>query len=934
MRFFEHLTSNDNKKTMGGSIFLSYAGADREVAAQVVQGLRSAGAKVWWDQDGIGWGDNWVEKLQDTLNEYSGYLILVGSLGVRRWVKAELTVALKRHFEEDLPIFALLLPGVKPENLPPFLSIFQSKSLPEDLDQVDYKTLTEALKWVSGADRSVSFGEDVCPFPGLEAFSEDDAPFFFGRQSETLDALRRLGFGLDGVYRRWLQVEGTSGVGKSSLVKAGLIPAIKRGWLEEGGWHICRHWIVAPPMRPGADPVENLAEALYRALSTETKTISISALYDELNRQEDNLARGLRHLLRQEVPPDVGFVLVVDQLEEVFTLTEKPEIRARFDALLAAALEDLDGPLHLVTTVRSDFMMRFGELPHLEGLLNEKAGRYFLQPMGVESLRDIVRSPARLAGLRWGEETLPERIIEEAVAERGALPLVGNLLYLLWQERENHVLSARSYRNLGGVGGALAKSADSLLESLGKEGRVRVRKLLLELVKPGRESQDTKRTITLDTALKAAGGGSQAQHVLDRLSGLRDPSIPKGAAATPRLIVVWSRDPEQSDEKDTLVDLAHETLLRYDHNGQPYWKRFRNWVNQYRKQLEDRDLLEVLAQAWKEKGKPRLSGLASGRHLRDFSRVEAPTTMAAEYLRASTMLQWLRASLVGLFVSVLVATGTFGWWMNHAGLTLYEASQVLLVRSGIAGPPPEPEMIKIDPGDFWMGSDKGDSNEKPRHKVIIHKAFQIGKYEVTFDEYDAFVRASKRRHPSDRQWGRGQRPVIYVSWEDAFAYVKWLSLMTGKRYRLPSEAEWEYAARGGTETAYWWGEEINQDGKVWANCRRGCGSGDSKQTTPIGSFKPNPFGLYDTAGNVWEWVQDCYHGDYEGAPKDGSVWKHSTDECDLRVVRGGSWGYFPKDLRSAARLGNPRVFGTSFIGFRLAQDLDYPFSFFLLPFGG
>jgi formylglycine-generating enzyme required for sulfatase activity len=522
--------------------------------------------------------------------------------------------------------------------------------------------------------------------------------------------------------------------------------------------------------------------------------------------------------------------------------------------------------------------------------------------------------------LRWSEETLLERIIEEAVAEHGALPLVGNLLHLLWLERENHVLSARSYRNLGGVGGALAKSADGLLESLGKEGRGHARRLLLELVKPGRESQDTKRTITLDTALKAGGGGSQAQRVLDRLSGLRDPSIPKGAAATPRLIVVLSRDPEQSDEKDTLVDLAHEALLRYDRNGQPYWERFRNWVNQYRRQLEDRDLLEVLAQAWKEKGKPRLSGLASGHQLGDFSRVEAPTTMAAEYLRASTMLQWLRASLVGFFVSVLVAVGTFGWWMNHKGLTLYAASQVLLVRSGIAEPPPESEMIKIEPGDFCMGSDKGAYDERPRHKVFIHKAFRIGRYEVTFDEYDAFVRASKRRRSSDEQWGRGQRPAINVSWEDAFAYVKWLSLMTGKRYRLPSEAEWEYAARGGTETAYWWGDELKQDGKVLANCS-GCGSEwDKSQTAPVGSFKPNPFGLYDTAGNVWEWVQDCWHVDYEAASDDGSAWENES--CGRRVVRGGSWYSGPLYLRSAARDWGDPGGGDAGVGFRLAQDLD------------
>ena len=233
----------------------------------------------------------------------------------------------------------------------------------------------------------------------------------------------------------------------------------------------------------------------------------------------------------------------------------------------------------------------------------------------------------------------------------------------------------------------------------------------------------------------------------------------------------------------------------------------------------------------------------------------------------------------------------------------------------------EPEMIPIKPGEFWMGSDpkldpEVQKNEFPRHRIVIKKAFGIGKYEVTFDEYDTFALATGRKLPGDEGWARGRRPVINVSWQDAEAYAQWLSKQTGRRYRLPTEAEWEYAARAGTETAYWWGAKLR---KGLANCD-GCGSRwDYKQTAPVGSFKPNPFGLHDTAGNVYEWVQDCWHDNYEGAPKNGLEWK--TKECAQRVIRGGSWFGRPGGVRSAYRGGfipDGRIY---YVGFRLVQDL-------------
>jgi formylglycine-generating enzyme required for sulfatase activity len=228
-----------------------------------------------------------------------------------------------------------------------------------------------------------------------------------------------------------------------------------------------------------------------------------------------------------------------------------------------------------------------------------------------------------------------------------------------------------------------------------------------------------------------------------------------------------------------------------------------------------------------------------------------------------------------------------------------------------------PEMVVIPAGTFSMGDSQGGGNklEQPVHTVRIQKSFAIGRYEVTFEEYDKFATATGRELPGDKGFGRSRRPVINVSWNNAMDYAEWLSQQTAKRYRLPTEAEWEYAARAGTDTAYWWGNEMKPD---MAN-----GFGSNK-TLAVGSFQPNPFGLYDTAGNVVEWVQDCWHENYKGAPQDGSAWKEAGGgDCAQRVIRNGSWGGAgPVYLRSSYRHRlYPYIYNDS-LGFRLAQDLD------------
>jgi formylglycine-generating enzyme required for sulfatase activity len=224
-----------------------------------------------------------------------------------------------------------------------------------------------------------------------------------------------------------------------------------------------------------------------------------------------------------------------------------------------------------------------------------------------------------------------------------------------------------------------------------------------------------------------------------------------------------------------------------------------------------------------------------------------------------------------------------------------------------------PKLVKIPAGSFEMGE---RHSEEPVHRVTFARPFYLGVTEVTFAQYDVFCEATARTCPDDLAWGRGARPVINVDWADARSYANWLGTMTGTECRLPSEAEWEYAARAETTTRYPWGDE---PGSGKANFRGSGSRWSGKQTAPVASFPPNRWGVYDTSGNVWEWVEDCWHEDYQGAPNDGRAWreKDSHPLCSGRPIRGGSWGDVAANARSAERTGTRVVNRDSYLGFRV-----------------
>jgi formylglycine-generating enzyme required for sulfatase activity len=375
---------------------------------------------------------------------------------------------------------------------------------------------------------------------------------------------------------------------------------------------------------------------------------------------------------------------------------------------------------------------------------------------------------------------------------------------------------------------------------------------------------------------------------------------------------------------------------------------------------EDTALLTVLdgiqraARDWAANGKAASYLAHTKERLRAAERLQARPDLAAnleptdkDYVAAcrwaeqaaQTRTRRVQA-LVGVLVAAMVASlaawryqvqlsQDIYWFTEVRGQVLTPEQQ----RALKPGNPPFkectdcPELIVVPAGNFTMGGDPslfGTRDEGPPHGVTIAKPFAVARFELTFDEWDACA-AHGDCDPliSASGYGRGRQPVINVSWDDAQRYVAWLSKMTGQPYRLLTEAEWEYAARAGTTTEYYWGDEL---GKGNANCAGGCGSQwDGKQTAPVGSFAANAFGLYDMAGNVFQWVQDCYHNTYNEAPTDGSAWTVETaagsGECSYRVLRGGCWGYPRMALRSSSRSRTSPGNRNQCFGFRVGRTL-------------
>ena len=597
-------------------VFLSYSRNDLEAATSLLAQLERRGLAVFRDRERIREGELWLTRLQDAVDACGSFVVLVGRDGVRRWVGAETQVALGRHFgpKDDaprLPLFPILLGETHPDTLPAFLRLFQST--PWNAADPLSETLLDQIRDRAITTSKIAF--EGCPFVGLDAFRPDQAQLFFGRQKETLDALACFDTRRGSPTVRWLEINGNSGSGKSSLMNAGLLPLVDQGWLwPRTGYET---WRRIGPMMPGGRPVEMLAEHLARAFGREMSDVRQCLEGEE---------RALADWLRGRKQDDTAFLLAIDQFEELFTFADPAE-RGRFDRLLAAALADPECPLFVISTVRSDFLDRFDELlPRLVSIRNRSGKLWTLPLIRAEALHEIIAGPARLAGLDVSE--VEAAMVAEAQDESGALPLVENALQWLWQRRADDRLSGRLLNDHGGLAGILSRSADKLLSALG-DRRDQALELLFQLVKVDREGRHIRQRLPLAEAVGIAGGGAAGLALVDRLAGRRAPD--DGGRSRPlRLITIVGGEPGRTArEREQWVDLIHETLIRSkgpDAEGRPrpYWPTLWRYLKRHRDRAAWRDRVRTETQVWLANGKRRatsrpMSGCA-GSHSLDAGR--------------------------------------------------------------------------------------------------------------------------------------------------------------------------------------------------------------------------------------------------------------------------------------------------------------------------
>ncbi len=928
-------------------IFLSHSQTDWEAATILRTELEKAGMPVFRKKDTAHLHDGWLYSLQDKLKNCSVFIMLMGREGVQQWSNVEMQLALSRNLlpRDDakwLPIYLLLLPDADPKKVPPLLSHFQS--LRWQIDSAVPKLLLTALQSrteLFSTDKPI----DACPYMGLNTFQREHAPLFFGRRKETLEIIRFFGTQSqvhpdhirreDDQFCRWIQIEGNSVSGKSSLINAGLIPLIEQGalWPRTG----FKTWKILGPMVPSENPLQQLAELLECALVKDPDERDFNRSYKQLLPDDTVLNKRLNAVK----DPDVGFVLIVDQFEELFTLSNKNEQR-RFDAQLANALLENDSRFFLTTSVATGFLEGFEHLLYLSEWYNTRCKRYALPTVSQTALREIIERPASLAGLD-AKDIVPD-ILADAQNEVGVLPLVENALHYLWAHRHDKRLSAALYKQKGGIAGLLETEADDLLARLEQEipdSKADALKLLLALTRISPDGRHTRQRIALDEARRIAGqnDAQRGQKIIDFLSGKSDGS--QGAQKSKgglRLLTILGDSASSGSYqmplyKQQFVDLLYEPLIRArgedEDTGQlvGYWQTLYDYIGNSSQINNHQHQLSQRAKAWEHS-----RGFWRWWHLAGWSDLLAYRKLGIS--RASTEGRFIHWSKVALGVKtalqalVLAFVGqSFYWTVKHNLPLNYMLMQqrFRLIDAGFL-PEPLPEMVAIEPDeisaaiepDITFLADGEPVVQEPKFatpgtEIGLAKRFYLSKYEITYQQYDYYVwnQDSKAEYPATAKGGRNQHPVVNVSWYDANAYLTWLSDRTHKHYRLPTEAEWQYSDRAKTSTDYWWGDGI---GKNKANCTD-CGSAwDGQQSAPVGSFAPNGFGLYDTVGNVHEWT--C------------SVWKEQPDgneyTCAIqggasRVFLGGSWRNRSIFLLYSSRDWDVPGYRSDNLGFRAAS---------------
>jgi formylglycine-generating enzyme required for sulfatase activity len=765
------------------------------------------------------------------------------------------------------------------------------------------------------------------PFPGLSPFTTDEAGIFFGRDADILRGLDKLRVMRRNGQPQALVIQAASGAGKSSYLRAGLWPRLERdpdyapvailrpakgiltGPNGLGRQLAARLSRPGRPVNPGDVQAQLMAAdagAASRELSRMLGDIMQAAL--EQRRLGD----------RDAVAP--ALVLAVDQAEELFAAEDADESQ-RFAKLLARLVREPPAGMALFTlfAVRADAAMQLHEMLRQHAF--DPPETLLLLPLPRTSYREIVLKPLDLLAERGEKVAITPDLVERLIADStgaDALPLLAFTLSSLYADfAAAGTIGLEQYEVAGGVAGSIQRALKRALASPGDS----------PVIPAGREAQlaALRETFIPWLAAISPDTGLPMRRVakLTEFSGETSAMVERLVAA--RLLVV-----DRHDGAD-VVEIAHESLLRQ-------WPELTEWLRLDGENLKVIEGVERAAREWSRDGRKRaelldhrsrrLRAAETAASRKDFARRLGPDGRA--YLAACRASERRRAlsfgALVGGLAALLVG-GTLAWRfeaeiadalyrMGNVQALTAAAEQDLAPLAAFRECTDCPDMVVLPAGSFEMGAQGGgqsDRREFPAHEVSIPQDFAVSATPVTFAQFTACAEHGDCLREIALN-SNDDRPAVNVTWADAQAYAAWLSHITGKSYRLLSEAEYEYAARAGRSWRFPWGDGP-EDGR--ANCV-GCGTGSTADgTTPVGTFPANGFGLRDMAGNVFQWVADCYHDDYVGAPADGSAW--ATAGCENRVVRGASYLNKLSLLRSSWRDWRKATARDREVGFRVAR---------------
>lgn len=917
--------------------FLSYHSPDRLIAERLKSAIecKDPTSHIFFAPTNLRGGGFWSNQLAKEISDATAFVLIVGEAGVGPWQVLEYDEALDKSVNQTaFPLILLLLDGQTAPGLP-FLRRFHWIVTKDPSSERTLGQLFDATP--ESSSRPTELWRYTNPYRGLAAMVSKDSDYFFGREIETCTVVRAFAQ----QPGRIPILLGNSGVGKSSLAQAGVLAALMRqAWPDAAHisepwpatFHGSRRWLFLN-FRPGPDPINALVEVFLDTWQLESTGTSwpervadwTAALRRGRLSIRDLLDQTTRRYIELGQPVPSKFMIYIDQGEELYVRADKEQQRS-FSYLLNAATSD--ERLHLMMSMRSDFL---GDLQKDEALYNAHI-QINVPPLREQQLQQVITKPAALLSARFESLDLPGLIArqaaEEAAKDAGALPLLSYLLDDMWRrmaERGDAIL--RLPAQAIDLGKVLVDRANSFVAGHPASEQLLKRIFTLKLATVREDGEPTRRRASRDEF-----SDEEWQLVVE----LSDHPNRLLITATPDLS---QEEPSVNERRisrphETYAEVAHEAIFRR-------WDKLRSWIASEREFLAWRSGLEVTRRLWENTSDNKRDALLMGLPLQ-----QARTWLASrsgdipardkEFVELS--LQSMRSQRMKIramiFVPALVLLcGILAIWQGRwISETAYKLTQVQpYSEKKITELPPLtpfrdctncPELALISPGKYLRGSPEGQGQPKlprewPQREVTIAYSFAVGVYEVTFDEWDTCAKYGLcSQKISSGEWGHGRQPVINVTWNDAQHYVAWLSRITGKRYRLLTEAEWEYAARAGKSTLYSFGNDDEKLLKRYAWFAGNAVGGPH----PVGKLLPNQFGLFDMHGNVSEWVEDCFHEGYDNLPVNGVAW--TGDNCGRRVTRGGSWRYKPSALRSASRDWSEIDKGDDDIGFRVARDLS------------